>query len=341
MKKSASDSTPFPAAHLLQSETWEQYEQLEGHQTFRLDGPNYTILAVLHPTPLGNYLFCPYGPSAATKTGLQNALRALTKLADEKNATFIRIEPTQALEAPEMAKIAQKLGYSIKKSHDLDPAHTWILDLDTPTDTLLANMESRKARYWRNHQKKGISLRTTQDPEQITILTNFLKNLGEIDNFTPQDETHLKNQLKSGFATLYIADLTIAADEEGATDAVRARTAQSIPIAAALIYDYGDTRYYAHAATDFEHRKLAAGSIILIQMILDAKQNGAKFYDFWGITTSEDPKHPWYGFTQYKKSFGGRQVDYAGTYDLILKPLRYRLYQLLRRLNRWRRKLLK
>ncbi len=23
------------------------------------------------------------------------------------------------------------------------------------------------------------------------------------------------------------------------------------------------------------------------------------------MTTSEDPKHPWYGFTQYKKSFGG------------------------------------
>ena len=311
--------------HFLQSETWKSYEELEGKTVFVEKGEDYHFLAVLEKTKLGNYLSLPYGPSLSKenpKATFKHALAALQKLAEAHSCFFLRLEPTFAFDASWLE------SEGLVKSKDIDPAHTWLLRLDDKSeDDLLKGMESRKVRYWRNCAKKNISLRTSKNPEEITILTNFLKTLGEKDSFTPQTESHLKNQLKSGFATLYIADLT----EDGKTT----------PIAAALIYDYKGTRYYAHAATDFEHRKLAAGTIILIQMILDAKAKKQKIYDFWGITTSEDPKHPWYGFTQYKKSFGGRQVNYAGTYDLILKPLRYRLYQLLRRLNRWRRKLLK
>ena len=313
--------------HLLQSKTWQKYEELEGHKTYYEKGNDYHFLAVEHETPFGNYLFCPYGPECADKKALIKALRALKTLGESKNITFIRIEPRIALTTPEMAKIGQKIGSNIKKSHDLDPAHTWHLDLTQPEEKILENIESRKVRYWRNHENKGITLRTSQNPEDITILTKFLKNLGEVDNFTPQDENHLKNQLKSGFATLYIADLT----EDGKTT----------PIAAALIYDYKGTRYYAHAATDFEHRKLAAGTIILIQMILDAKAKKQKIYDFWGITVSEDKNHPWYGFTQYKKSFGGHQVDFAGTYDLILNQPKYKLYQFFRKINRLKHKIKK
>ena len=318
-KKVSTSSNP----HLLQSVKWQKYEELEGRQTLRLKSKDYALTAVLHETPLLNYLFIPYGPSAANKNALLKALRAVQKLAEQKNITFIRIEPTLALSALEMQKIAKKLGLKLKKSRDLDPAHTWLLDLTPEKDVLLKNMESRKVRYWKNHEKKGMKIRKTKNPEEITILTDLLKNLGEVDNFTPQDENHLKNQLKSGFATLYIVEL------------------ENSPIAAALVYDFDKTRYYAHAATDFEHRKLAAGSILLIEMILDAKSEGKKFYDFWGITTSEDKNHPWYGFTQYKKSFGGYQVDYTGTYDLILDPGKYRLYSLLRRLNRSLRKITK
>lgn len=304
--------------HLLQSPAWDQYEQLEGYQTFWRDGDGYKFLAVLHHTPLGNYLFCPYGPLLSSKNPLKSlsyALDALRSLAREHNAFFARIEPITPLTSSSLTQLG------LIKSHDLEPAHTWTLDLTQPTDILLGGIEKTKVRHHRNHQKKGISIRTTQDPEQITILTSLLQGVGQRDNFTPQDENHLKNQLKSGFATLYIAEF------------------ESKPIAASLVYDHDSVRYYAHAATDDEHRKLMAGTILLVQMILDAQAQGAKVFDFWGITTSEDKNHPWYGFTQYKKSFGGQQVDYSGTWDLPIKKLRYSIYQLLRRFNRAKRKL--
>lgn len=334
--------------HLLQSEIWEKYEKLEEKTTFRLTDSDFNCLITKGHTPFGDYLYLPYGPAlksekssenptstpqnpeniniTTTKNSLKKALKSLVTLAKAEKAYFIRIEPAYALSAADIASVAKNSGILIKKSKDLDPRYTWVLDLEnTPEEELLKNMESRKVRYWRNAAKKGISIETTKNPEKISILTDFLKNLGEKDKFIPQTETHLKNQLKSGFATLYIAKL-----EENN---------KKIPIAAALVYDYDGVRYYAHAATDFEHRKLQAGSILLIQMILDAKRSGAKTFDFWGITKSEDKNHPWYHFTQYKKSFGGREVTYSGTYDLILNPVKYRLYLLARRANRAFRKI--
>lgn len=335
--------------HFLQSPLWEQYEQLEGYQTFRLKDQDFSALAVLQTTPVGNYLFCPYGPTLKSPDSLPTALAALKKLAHNQNAFFLRIEPTFPLPDSLINSL------HLQKSHDLDPAHTWVLDLSPSTDELLKGMESRKVRYWRNHQKKGISIRQSHDPAEITILTKLLTQLGDKDNFIPQPEEHLKNQLKSGFATLYIAELSqpdqpkqpasakesTAKDKSSSEDNAAPSTNQAkIPIAAALIYDYNSTRYYAHAAANSHYQKLAAGTIVLIQMILDAKDQDAKVYDFWGMTPSADKKHPWYGFTQYKKSFGGRQVDYTGTYDLPIKPFRYRLYLAIRRLNRLKRKLL-
>ena len=116
-----------------------------------------------------------------------------------------------------------------------------------------------------------------------------------------------------------------------------------------LLYVNGVHSRENHATTekefifgaDYEHRKYNAGIILLIKMILDAKANGRKFFDFWGVTTSEDPKHPWYGFSKFKMSFGGKLLTFTGTYDLPINKNKYRLYSLLRPINKLKRKIKK
>lgn len=308
--------------HFLQSLTWEKFEQLEGATTFRLETDDFRALAILKPTPIGNYLYCPYGPTLNLESTqkspfelLKSTLSSLSNLAKQHHAFFIRIEPTYYFPASDLKSL------NLKKSHDLNPAHTWTLNLKIPESDLLKNMRKSNVQYWRSHKNKGLAIRKTKDPEEITILTSLLQTISEKDNFNPQSTEHLKNQLKSGFATLYVAELN------------------SKPLAASLVYDYDKTRFYAHAATSDEERKLAAGTVLLVQMILDAKNQGKTVFDFWGVTTSKDPKHPWYGFTKYKQSFGGELVTYSGTWDLPLNSLRYHLYLFIRKLNRLKRKL--
>ncbi|MDO4979091.1 MAG: peptidoglycan bridge formation glycyltransferase FemA/FemB family protein [Candidatus Saccharibacteria bacterium] len=328
--------------HLLQSEIWAEYERLDGKRShvveYEWKKKKFSTVAWENETPFGKYLMVGYGPRAQDKHELKQALEELRSLAKATDAYFVRIEPTLRLEPSEMAKIASGMNpkVEIKKVKNIDPEHTWVLDLRGKSqEDILGGMESRKVRYWKAAAKKGITMRVSEDPSEITILSKLLEGLGEMDHFTPQTESHLRHQMEAGFAKLYIADL-----DEGIWKGEEA-TGKTVPIAAALIYDFEGVRYYAHAATDSEHRKLMAGTVLLIQMILDAREQGMDTYDFWGITTSEDPNHPWYGFSKYKRSFGGRQVDYSGTYDMILKPAKYKLYNSVRNANLKVRKIFK
>ena len=64
------------------------------------------------------------------------------------------------------------------------------------------------------------------------------------------------------------------------------------------------------------------------EIIKYAKENGFNEYDFWGIDEKK-----WPGVTRFKKGFGGREVEYAGSYDYVFQPFWYKLYNLYRKLK--------
>jgi lipid II:glycine glycyltransferase (peptidoglycan interpeptide bridge formation enzyme) len=304
--------------NFLQSSKWEDFQKSQGKKTFRLKGDGFEVLAILDHTPLGNYLFCPYGPVLKNESALEPAIEALRKLARQQKAIFIRLEPQIYFTQTQM----QKLG--AKKVHDIEPAATWILDLTPPQEEIIKGIEKEKARLWRNSAKKGVSYRKSTDPNDVETLTSLLSQVAQKNDFTPHKTKYLTDQVKSNIATMFIVELN--------------QDNKITPIAASMIYDDEDTRYYIHAAADYTHRKLGAGSSILIEEILDAKKQGLKYFDFWGITTSTDKNHPWYGFTQFKKSYGGTEKIFSGTYDLPVNKFKYILYSLLRPINKIRRK---
>lgn len=319
-----------------QSKEWQRYEEMEGRETFWREGEGWHYLAVLYKRSIGNYLYCPYGPVAGA-SDLPAALDSLVTLAKEQGCFFVRIEPMLALTERGSAEgsldnevennrddnvisVDEMKELGCAKSHDLDPAHTWVLDLAGQTrEELLAGMSGTRTKYWKRAERSGVKIRRTKDPEEIGILSRLLGDLGEKNGFKPQSYEHLKNQMKAGFATLYVAEVI----EDG----------KQVPIAALLVHEHDGVRSYAHTASDDKYRKLTAGTVLTVQAILDAKDEGMRAFDFWGISTSEDPGHPWYHFSQYKKSFGGRQVDYAGTWDKPVKKWKYWAYRVLRKIR--------
>ena len=300
--------------NILQSPAWEKFQKSLNRTTFTDSGPGWSYLAILEHTPLGPYLFVPRGPSFSDPKDFKSALTSLKTLAQKQSAIFIRIEPE--LPAPALK--------NLQKVKSINPEHTWILDLSSDKSTLLANMKQNNRNLYNNHTKKGLAIEHTQDPAKIHHLTSLLQGVAQHNKINIFDENYLKKQLEAGFATLYLA------------------TYNKEVIAAALIYDDKTTRYYAHAAADYEHRGLSAGTILLAQIILDTKSAGKKSFDFWGIAPENAPKnHPWRGFTKFKKSFGGSPLTYPGTFDLVLSRPKYLAYTLVRPINLFLRRLIK
>ena len=305
---------------ITQSKEWQKLQDDLGETSFFEKNDDFQYLAILKTTPVGNYLYLPYGSLAKDKTTFKKSLKSLENLAKNNNAIFIRIEPQN----PEFTKYLPK---SAKKSKDLNPKETWVLDLAGNDDDLKNKLPSRLLRYHKNATKNGLRIKTSKNPDDITYLLNLQKALASKKGINTFSEHYLKTELKQPFSTLYLLEYTDP------------NTKKTEIVAAGLIFDDKNTRYNIQGAQSDQGRRLHATGILTIQLILDAKAKDKKVFDFWGIAPDGSPSdHPWAGFTAFKKTFSGTEVDYAGTYDLILRPAKYKLYQLFRKINQLLRK---
>jgi lipid II:glycine glycyltransferase (peptidoglycan interpeptide bridge formation enzyme) len=308
---------------LQQAKDWEKLQKDLGEETFFESKKDYEYLAIIKKTKFGTYLYLPYGPILKTKTAYKKAHESLCKLAKKFSAIFIRIEP----QSPENAREWLKMP-NILRSTDLNPAHTWVLDLSADKTEILKNFSQGTRTRYNQVAKKGLTVEVTKDTEKIKELVRLQHQVAKDKGINAFSEDYLKAELAQPFASLYLVHYT---DPNDNIDKI---------IAASLFFDYDGTRYYMQSASDYAYKKLPATVALLTSALFNAKENGLKFFDFWGIAPENAPKnHPWLGFTKFKQSFGGFPVTYCGTYDIVLNKGKYRLYNLARKANRMIRKL--
>lgn len=308
---------------ITQSKEWQKLQDDLGETSFFEQGTDYQYLAILKKTPTGNYLYLPYGPVFKDKTGFKHALASIQNVAKQNNAIFIRIEPQDS-------KASSYLPENSAKTKDLDPKDTWVLDLTQEQTAIISNFSQGTRTRYNTYAKKGLVVESTEDTKEIKHLIALQNKLFRAKKLNAFSEKYLKTELEQPFATLYLVKYQ---PEESAKDDNLPATGQVL--AASLFFDYQDTRYYMQSAADGDYKRLPATVALLTTAIFDAKAKGLKKFDFWGIAPEGASRsHPWYGFTEFKKSFGGAAVHYAGTYDIVLNPFKYQIYKLFRAINR-------
>ncbi len=84
---------------------------------------------------------------------------------------------------------------------------------------------------------------------------------------------------------------------------------------AGAIFLIGDKiAYYWQAFSNKEGRKSLAQYKIIWEGILKSKAKGIKILDFEGIYDERFPNKSWHGFSHFKKSFGGHEIEYPGVF---------------------------
>ena len=301
---------------ITQSKAWKNLQDDLNEESIFIETESYQYLGIIKDTPVGKYLYCPYGPVANDPDSFKQALNSLIEYAKSNHLIFVRIEPFNK-------NYQKQLPKNAIKSKDLNPKETWILDLSGSEDELKARLPSRLLRYYKSSENKGIKIKTSNNPDDIHYLLELQRALAQKKGINTFSEEYLKTELSQPFATLYL---------------VFHEESEPTLVAAGLVFDDMTTRYNLQGAQSEQGRKLHATGILTIRLILDAKAKGLKKFDFWGIAPENAPSdHPWKGFTDFKKTFAGQEVDHAGTYDIIIKPTKYRIYQLARKINQKRK----
>lgn len=297
--------------HFLQSDHWQRFQGALGRTCVTGEGDGWSYRAYLEKGKINSRLYVPRGPRLKSPDALTPALTSLRQAARAHGVTLVRIEPPEHVTSDDLK------GAGLIRTARVQPEATSVVDLSLPEDAIIGRMNATNRNLHRTFAKKGLTLHTSHDPSDITILTSLLYGVAATTGMAAHSDDYLRTQAECFFpakvATLYYV------------------TYEDTPIVAALIYDYEGTRYYGHAAADYEHRKLGAGTSIVSHMIIEAHQAGLKVFDLYGIWPDATQGTPHAGITAFKRSFGGTDVIYPGTWELPIRPLPYAAYQFLRK----------
>lgn len=332
----------------LQSWGWSQFQEALGRQVyrFRVDRPAGMVggdehedtiaqfMLVYHRLPFGRrYAYVPRGPVVAVADGselarayLETCNGALREAIRREAAVFARVEwPWQTGDEPAGREDFVRWGFTPVRS--VQPADTVIVDLTSSEDDLLAAMHQKTRYNVRVAEKHGVTVRDARHDN-----AHLLRH--DIDLFWSMlDETAQRDRFHTHPKPYYASMLDVLSTAKGGGLKVRLVFAEhgGRAIAAALIGEYGDTVTYLHGASISAERRVMAPYLLHWSVMRDAKRDGFRKYDFWGVAPTDDASHPWAGITRFKTGFGGERVGYLGAWELPGDRFWYTLYRYAKR----------
>ncbi len=231
----------------------------------------------------------------------------------KQNFVFLRLELANKINLPTRFKTT--------KTKNLQPPYTWVLDLSLNNDLLLANMHAKTRYNIRLAERNRLKLKREKD---LDVFYNLMSMTAKRNNFVNHQREFFAKLLNLN--TVY--QFTVYKDE--------------IPLATALCLRNNNVFTYLFGASNNEYRNLMAPYLLHWQIIKFAKENlYLRYYDWWGIAppVKDDngqcfhhycwqANHPLSGVSRFKAGFGGQLRSYPQSFELILKPLIYKIYKL-------------
>lgn len=293
--------------HVIQSWKWGEFRKSLGIPLIRygLFEKEKLITAFqisFHKIPLINKFvgYLPKGPFPNPELA-----RALKQVSKDQNCVFIKTEPN--IEVGTTEKVDQHFKPAMKP---LFTKYNFVLDLSPSEEDLLKNMHQKTRYNIRVAQKKGVKIEIREDVEALqTYLKLYFQTTKRQEYFGHNKIYHTKvwetftktNQVKFVIASV-----------------------NNTPLVAWMLLIFKDTLYYPYGGSSHLHRDAMASNLVAWEAIKLGKSLGLKKFDMWGaLGPDADPKDPWFGFHRFKQGYGGKLVEYLGSFDLVENPLIY------------------
>lgn len=330
----------FQHVSFLQSWSWGEFMRSQGYTPvylgmFKEDTLVGASLVVLVHSKRGTYLECIGGPlfrtvgnegqkhdsvrqeqevgmdlakSFVCDSGFVEWLEYIKSFAKKENAAYLRIRLHERDSSERHAFLKQ---YDFRETSLYYQAETTrILDVSTEPDTLFSQMDKQTRYDIRRAERDGVTI-------EIAIQLSG-------DNFQYFLELYhhmVVRQGYVGYTDLYLQKQYHSFVERGQASIYLAQY-QGEYVAGAIVFKYGDTVTYHHAAS-VSVAKLSPASLIIWNIIKDARDNGYHYVDLFGVAPPGTRYASRMGLTKFKEGFGGEEFHWLRTHDLVLKPVQY------------------
>lgn len=291
------------------------------------------VLFLARKTPLGELWYCPKGPGVATQEQLN---QIMADLGTPKGVFLAKLEP-------ELSTFNFQLSSGLVKARDIQlNSSTVIADLRPAEEELLASLKQKTRYNIRLAAKRGVKvkpveltagnmakmyelMRSTRDRAGF-----FLRSKKYFTTFWEAYKNRGQGQLFFAYAPDSTENRVTRTEKVGAPDLGTRNSEHGTPVAGAFVIFLGKKALYKDGGSTREHSELQAPYLLQWEIMRWLKEKGIEHYDLHGTPPSnrlDDQNHQLHGLVQFKTGFGP-VTDFAGTLDLPLKTLSYRLWEL-------------
>lgn len=308
--------------HPLQSYEWGEFREKTGVKVIRrgisqngklTDGFTLTI----HKVPKTKFTigYLPKGNPPTPET-----IKELEKIGKEENCIFIQLEPN-VLKTTNHKLQTTKL---VPSFHPLFTKFTFVLDITKSEEELMKSFHSKTRYNIRVAEKHNVRVEEQTSKEafsQYLKLTEETTTRQKFFAHTPSYHTKMWDTLRQETGGLRAHLLTAVYNSEETGN-------KNVTLASWILFVFHDYLYYPYGASSTKYRNVMASNLIMWEAIKFGKKRGLKYFDMWGaLGNPPNEKDPWYGFHKFKEGYGATHTEFAGSFDLVIKPKMYQLYK--------------
>ncbi len=317
--------------HPVQTWEWGNFQESQGHTVYRLGVFNqkklvdaYTLS--FHKIPKTNFSIGTIlrGPKID-----KDMLANVKKIAEKENAIFVKYEPdiiekiyNDRYEVIKNSAVIVNYPHLVSSPKVAFYPHSHIINLQKTEEELLSAM-SQKTRYnIKIANRHGVEISHSQNDADFEIYIKLLFDTTKRQGFylhSQQYHRDLWRILKpSGIPQIFLAKY------------------QGQVLAAFMIFVFNDRLFYPYGSSLDLHREVMAPTLLMWEVIKYGQSLGLKSFDMWG-SLGPDARQgdQGFGFHRFKQGFGGNLVKFVGTYDYVINPHLYKIYNLVDK-ARWK-----
>lgn len=313
-----------PLADVLQSWEWGEVKRRSGWEPVRLlvedSGRPRAACSLLRARPARGVpplLYAPRGPvfDAADPDALVAVVRAARGRAE--GAFLLKCDPPLEAGSPGAETLGRAGFRPVRGSGfgGVQPRAVMVLDLEPDLDKIFEGFKPKWRYNVRLAERRGVSVRDATRAD-LPAFHGLLLETARRDRFVVRGRAYFETLWEvlepPGMLRAFLAELA------------------GRPVAGILLLCMGERATYTYGASSGEHRNAMPNHLLQWHAIRWARERGYRVYDFRGVSPVRDgrPLEPHLaGLNRFKEGFGARYVEYAGEFDLPLRPAWYALWR--------------
>ncbi len=309
-----------PRGSYLQLSGWSRVKAVNGWGVLRLQDPAVPAIGAQvltrRPGPLPwAFAYAPRGPVLGRWEA--ESIERFTELARGRlrsrvRASHLRIDPeVERAAGPDaggaVVDALRRTGW--RPAPPVQPMATRVVDLATDEDALWGDLRKK----WRQYVNKARSSGVRVVDGGGDRLDDFYRIYRETAD-------------RAGFlirAASAYRDVWQAFGPAGRARLLFAELPDGTPVATLFLVRAGSRVVEPYGGMTAAGADSRANYLLKWEAIRSSKEAGASVYDLWGLAHA--------GIAHFKTGFGGREVSYVGSWDLVLDPFGRRTYAVAQR----------